>query len=227
VVAVALHTAIYGPYDKVKPVPPTLGVPAFFHTDLLSTAMHAAELGWTPKIVPHSVATLKGDPDVTAPMLSHKWWKTHPDLAAPEAEVSLWVDGSMTVHDGYVEKCMEALGDDDWVLVKHPWRDCALAEALYSAELIWRYDRVTLMAQHDSYARFHPAGWGLFATGASVRRHTPAVLELGRQWWTECLTWSHQDQVSLPVLLKLAGDQIRWNTKMPWEEWWTLTPHGS
>lgn len=225
-VAVALHTAIYGPYDSVKKLPSSLGVPAYLHTDSDRTAEAAADLGWTPQVVRHGIATFNGPPAVTAPMLAHKWWKTHPDLACPDAEVTLWVDGSMTVLDSYVDRCMAALGDDDWVLVKHPWRTCALDEARYSATLTWRYDAEALTRQHDHYAGFHPAGWGLFASGASVRRHTPAVLELGRQWWTECLNWSHQDQVSLPVLLRLAADSIRWNMNMPWEQWWLLHPHG-
>lgn len=230
---VAVYTAIYGPYDRVKPAP--AGVRSVLYTDLRSTAAAAHELGWEPRVVRHGIATLHGAPAVTAPMLAHKWWKTHPQLALPDVDVSIWLDGSMeTVVPDLADRCLQALGGDDWVMVRHPWRDCAIEEGYYSATLTWRYDHDALTRQTDFYARFHPRHWGLFATGANVRRHGDEVALLCDQWWRECVHWSHQDQVSLPVLLRLAqldmlpglGRPVQWNTNMPWDEWWKLHEHG-
>lgn len=225
---VSLYTSIYGRYDSVKPVPLDLGVPAFFYTDSVETAERARESGWTALVVPHSVATLNGRPGITEPMLNHKWWKTHPDRACPNTEVSIWIDGSMTITTPeFVKLCVEALGDDDWALTPHPSRTCIYPEADYSATLTWRYDAPSIKAQAAHYSTFHPFNWGLMATGFCVRRHTPAVIEVGEHWWDECVNWSHQDQISLPVLLRLFEGKVRINWNLPWFQWWFLHEHGS
>jgi hypothetical protein len=219
---VALYTAIYGDSDWVKPVP-NLGVPCILYTDRELSAP-----GWEVRVVPHCIATLKGSPAITAPMLAHKFWKTHPHLAVPDADVSLWIDGSMqVVVDDYVERCLAALDVDDWSCVRHPSRGCIYPEADVSATLTWRYDADAIQAQADFYRSIgHPANWGLIATGANVRRHTANVIELGELWWKECLKWSHQDQLSLPVLLRLADGKVPFNYNLPWFQWWHLYEHG-
>ena len=182
--------------------------------------------GWWPTVVPHGIVTLKGKPEIVAPMLAHKWWKTHPELACPGADVSLWIDGSMEVQvDDYVLRCLDALGQDDWACVPHPSRGCIFDEGRYSATLTWRYDAEAILAQIHFYSAFHPPNWGLIATGANVRRHTPKVIETCHQWWDECLSWSHQDQLSLPVLLRVNED-VKFNYNLPWFEWWHLHEHG-
>lgn len=220
---VAVYTAIYGAYDTPKPLP-DLGVPAYLYTD----NPHLQAPGWQVRVVRHGIATLKGDPRTTGPMLAHKWWKTHPELACPDADITLWLDGSMVVTVGdYVARCLAALGGDDWACVRHPWRTCVFDEGEYSATLTWRYDTAVMLAQVEQYRAInHPRGWGLIATGANVRRHTPEVVNLSHQWWDECVNWSHQDQLSLPVLLRLADGRVRWNMNLPWHEWWELVPHG-
>lgn len=225
---VALYTAIYGESDWVKPAPPGLSSPPKLYTDSPDVADEAWRQGWAPIIRPHFITTLKGEPKIVAPMLAHKWWKTHPELACPGTDVSLWIDGSMEVNvQDYVLRCLDALGEDDWACVPHPCRTCVFDEGRYSATLTWRYDSEAMLEQVKFYEQFHPPGWGLIATGANVRRHTPEVIELSHQWWDECLTWSHQDQLSLPVLLRLAEGKVRWNMNLPWHQWWTLHEHGT
>lgn len=228
---VAIYSAIYGQYDRAKKLP-DLGVPAYLYTD--NPQIEAP--GWEIRHIPHGVATTNGEPGIVAPMLAHKWWKTHPDLACPDAEVSLWIDGSIELHDtqpSYVEQCLQALGDDGWAMVPHPSRACIYPEAEVTETLTWRYDRVAVRRQIDFYRDNvrHPRGWGLMATGANARRHTPQVLRVSHQWWVECVNWSHQDQLSLPVLLRLMDEgpvdhRFSYNYNIPWHEWWTLHPHG-
>lgn len=247
VVSAVIYSAIYGGYDDPKPLPAGLGIPAYMFTDTFETAMAAGELGWTPRVVPHGVATLNGDPGRVAPMLAHKYWKTHPgDLAWPHApadvDVAIWVDGSITIaRPDFPELCLAALRQDDLALTPHPWRNCALAEGDYSATLP-RYAGTGVDRQTEFYRSLgHPRGWGLFASGVLAWRLNEATRAFGRYWWHECLNWSHQDQVSLPVLLRLAGErqlvmtdrataearvaQLAWNANLPWEQWWTLNHH--
>ncbi|HET6482086.1 MAG TPA: hypothetical protein VFG35_18930, partial [Actinoplanes sp.] len=134
-----------------------------------------------------------------------------------------------------LDRCLAALGDDDWSVMRHPWRNCVFDEATYSATLVTRYDSAAMMRQHDRYLSDvwnHPRGWGLFATGNMVRRHTNTVWCLGEEWWGHNQTFSHQDQISLPVLFRTyaegdhIGPRLRWNANLPWGEMWHLHPHG-
>lgn len=208
-----LYSALYGNYEAPKPLP-DLGIPAIMYTD----DPDLVAPGWEVRHVPL---------DVDTPMMRAKYWKCFPRLAAFGADISLWVDASMTILvDDYVQRCLDALGDDDWVMVKHPGRPCVYDEADVSATMVHKYDPAELKAQVEYYRSIgHPAKWGLFANGANVRRHTAAVAQVCEQWWWECTTRSCQDQVSLPVLVRLAGDRLRWNTNMPWGEWWSVGWH--
>lgn len=261
---VVLFSAIYGGYDEPKPLPAGLDAPAIMLTDRPETAHLASAAGWHAFVVPHGIATTKGDPARLAPMLAHKWWKTHPqalnELTIEAAigadamawlveqgpardddgtlcrgvEVALWVDGSMTITaPDYGARCLAALGSDDVAFTPHPWRTCAIAEGEYSATLA-RYSNTQVAAQTEFYGRFHPRGWGLIATGAIAWRVNLMTRAFGHAWWEEQLNWSHQDQISLPVLLRLTdehqfgpmeGVALAWNRNLPWEQWWTLANH--
>lgn len=218
---VGLYTAIYGSYDRPK-ILPKLDIPALLYTDNAVLARDAAESGWVGIVSPTP-------PAATTPMLQAKWWKTHPAIAVPEADISLYVDGSMTILDeDYVQRCLDALGEDDITFVTHPWRDCIYTEADYSATLP-RYADADVLAQAAYYRLIgHPERWGLFASGANVRRHTPEVIKHGEFWWEENVNRTWQDQLSLPVITRLMElrEGLRWNTNMPWHEWWHLGEHG-
>lgn len=233
---VALYSALYGGYEYAKPLPADLGCRAIMYTDELD--LHAP--GWEVRVVTDHLpdaaieSAQRFDPKATPGMLRHKWWKCHPALAVPDADVTIWADASLLITaDSYAKRCLEALGDDDWCAVRHPWRTCIYTEAAFSARLE-RYDAAALKRQVATYSAMgHPANWGLIATGANVRRHTVAALETGEHWWWEIVTRSHQDQLSLPVLFRLAEQQaassgfpFRWNMNMPWDIWWGVYEHG-
>ncbi|HEX8108516.1 MAG TPA: hypothetical protein VF516_12370 [Kofleriaceae bacterium] len=239
---VVLYSALYGRYEHPKPLPADLGCRAVMFVDDDEIFDEAQAAGWeawkvADPISPADIARAQAiDPAATAGMLRHKWWKTHPVEAGSMfgAKITLWVDASLLITaDRYAERCLEALGDDDWCAVPHPSRDCVYEEALFSATLA-RYHAGALAQQSAAYvAMGHPRHWGLFATGANVRRHTPPVVEVSHEWWKECTGRSHQDQVSLPVLFRMAQDiglvdagPLRWNARMPWARWWGVYEHG-
>jgi len=216
---IVIYSAIYGGYDRPKPVPADIGVPCIMFTD--DQELHAP--GWD---------LIVGNPpggDGWSPMMKHKYWKIHPHRAFPDARMSMWLDGSMTIIvNDYVQRCVTALGNDDWSLVRHPARSCIYDEASFSA-ILARYDGPALLRQVEYYRTIgFPTGWGLMATGANVRRHTDIVAETNEHWWHENVERSHQDQLSLPVILWLMqrrGLTFNWN--LPWFEWWHLSEHGA
>lgn len=220
---VAIYTALYGNYEPVKPMPDGMTVPCILLTD--DPGLVAP--GWQVVHAPGRV-TLPGR---DGPMMQAKWWKTHPvealGVAGVAADVSCWIDASMTlVSADYPALCLDALGGDDWSMVRHPGRDCIYDEADFSLTLP-RYQGIGIEDQVEYYrtAVGHPKHWGLFACGANVRRHTAAVEKLCGQWWWECATRTWQDQVSLPVLVRLAGSELKWNVNIPWSTWWAVQDH--
>lgn len=237
---IALYSALYGSYEYPKPLPIDLDCPAILYTDEADIVAP----GWEVRVIddhfPDEQAwnNARQDRSATRAMMAAKFWKCHPMEALPDVDVSMWVDASMLVTaDRYSKRCLEALGDDDWCTMRHPHRTCIFDEAQFSGTLA-RYDAEALAAQAGFYADIgHPRYWGLFANGANVRRHTPATIELSAHWWHECLTRSHQDQLSLPVLFRLHEEggplhaergepPFRWNVNMPWGAWWGLYEHG-
>lgn len=220
---VALVTAVYGDYDLPKTLPHGLRADAFLYTDNPGVAALAHAAGWNPIIDPlYHVAT---------PMLRAKYWKTHPLEAAYGYDASVWIDGSMTITvPDFIEKCVAALGIDDVAMTPHPVRDCIYPEATVTRALA-RYADCDPIAQVNFYRDVigHPAGWGLMASGASTRRHNDAVRSWGQFWWDDCVNWTYQDQLSLPVITRLMTleGKLRWNTNMPWAQWWGISNHGS
>lgn len=240
----AVYSAVYGGYEVTPyPIPADLPCDAVMVTDSPVFADRATLAGWKVTIAdppPFIVKSENGDPAITVPMLKHKYWKTHPAAAMELAEqrrveAAIWVDGSMRICvDGetFVKANLDALGEDDWSLIPHPWRTCIYDEAVYSATLHYRYDPGAMMRQHDLYQASpweHPRYWGLFASGHSVRRLTAGVAELSHRWWIENLEHSHQDQISLPVMIRRYAEElgVHWNTRLPWATLWELNPHGA
>lgn len=216
---------MYGGYDWPKDLSRVVldDVEARLWTDDYDLGLSADKLGW--HVVVDEDPT--GDPYLS-PMLKAKYVKTHPLECAWNADVSIWVDGSMTITvPNFVELCLEALGDDDASFTPHPWRRCIWPEALETAQLR-RYDDCDPLAQVNYYGSIgHPRNWGLFASGAFTVRHSDKVREWGQHWYHECTNRTYQDQLSMPVITRLMERDrgFKWNTNMPWAKWWGIANH--
>lgn len=208
---VALYTAIYGGYDDPKPCFDA-GVDCVLFTDDPSLVAP----GWRVRYEPL--------PYISTPMLRAKYWKTHPLDALPGADVSIWVDGSITPGPHFATKCLQAVNDVEIAFTPHPWRDCIYDELDASVGLT-KYNATQMRLQCAHYRRFgHPERWGLFATGAMTRRHHRRVRNAMNGWWIENTLWSWQDQLSLPYVMR-EHPEVQWNTAMPWDTWWTIEEH--
>lgn len=139
----------------------------------------------------------------------------HPRLAAKfakcmpwefvDADVWVWLDGSIVPTADMVEKFLDALGDGQVAQFPHPDRVSLRAEALVSMKLA-KYQGLDLLGQVRHYVEGeHPDDWGLWATGLMVWRDCEAVRDMGWRWFKEILAWSIQDQLSQPVVLRQCG----------------------
>ena len=207
-----VYTAIYGGYDKPKPAPDDA------HAVLYTDNPHLEAKGWHVKYDPLGW--------ISSPMLRAKWWKTHPDLAVPNADATVWIDGSLTPLPGFGKTAEKALRGLDWVLTPHPLRDCIYNELDASTPLP-KYEPDQMRKQIAYYReQGHPQQWGLFATGCMVRLNVTRVNAASDEWWRENAHWSWQDQLSLPVVIR-RHPEIRWASELQWgEPFWAYTDHG-
>lgn len=208
-----MYSAIYGGYDRPKPVF-NVGARCVLYTD--QADLEAP--GWEVRYEPLDW--------ISTPMLRAKYWKTHPDVAVHDADVTVWIDGSIVPGPRFAAQCRDALSKDDIAFTPHPLRDCIYTEL--DASMLPKYEPHERMVRQVNYYRKagHPERWGLFATGVIARRHHRRVLQLCGEWWQENITWSWQDQLSLPYVVR-RHPEIAWSASLPWAQWWGYVEHGA
>jgi hypothetical protein len=188
-----VYTSIYGDFDQSlrQPVP----------VRLFTEATHP---------------TTFGDPRMAA-----KWWKLHPELAAPDADVTIWIDGNIEIRDPrFPEYALAELGDDDAVFTRHPDRD-DLADELAISLHLGKYDGQDISGQVGAYlAAGHPPHWGLAHGAILVRRNNERVRAFDAAWWEEICRWSMQDQLSLAPLMRTQPLRWHWFKRSPLDLGW-------
>lgn len=144
--------------------------------------------------------------------LAGVWWKCHPDLVLPDEPVTIWIGGNFDILvSDFAERCLDELGDDDVLLMRHPWRDDLVDEEAESHPNP-KYDGQDTAGQIASYmAAGHPRMFGLAHGGFLVRRNVERVQRFNDAWWAEITRWSISDQLSLPYVMANSG--LRWH-------WW-------
>lgn len=206
-----IYSANYGAWDPPRPN----AAPVRLFTDQTHPLACAARYLRPYQPVSHSHLS----PPSTQNRLNAKWWKLRPDLALPDEPVTIWIDASVTIlRPDFAELCLAELGDDDALLMRHPWRDCVYAEAAVSQapELEHKYGGQFIPEQMARYReQGHPEGWGLVQTTVIVRRDTERMRALNDAWWAEIVAWSIQDQLSLPPRLRTMD--LRWH-------YWPVNP---
>ena len=161
---------------------------------------------------PETAQYLEGHGSIGGSRLAAKFWKTHPHVACPDAEVTVWLDGNMVPNrPSFLDDLVRELGDDDLLLFRHPWRDDIYEEAAVS-RTGQKYDGQPLEAQVAAYReQGHPEHWGLMHAAVIVRRNTPAMRALDDALWAETLRWTLQDQIALAYLLRGWGGRWHWH----------------
>lgn len=209
----AVYSAIYGGYDRPKPVF-NVGADCVLFTD--DPDLDAP--GWQVRYEPLGW--------ISTPMLRAKYWKTHPDVALPGVDLSVWIDGSIIPKPRFAANCRDAAAKVDVAFTPHPLRNCIYTEL--DASRLPKYEPHAVMERQVNYYRKagHPERWGLFASGVMVRRHHRRVLQVMQDWWVENTTWSWQDQLSLPFVVR-RHPEVAWDTTLPWAQWWDYQEHGT
>jgi len=112
-------------------------------------------------------------------------------------DVCVWVDGNTSFDASKIDE----LAEHDFVISKHPQRDCLYDEAVaivkYGKDTQENMDRIT-----ERYAREGvPKNVGMVASHVIVRKNTEENREFCRRWWEEVQDNSHRDQMSFNYVL--------------------------
>src|SRR5947209_6787657 len=126
----------------------------------------------------------------------------------PRSDLSIWIDGSLRIKSpAFITDMRKKLGNGDWAMFVHPWRDCIYEEAASSIALP-KYQSMPIMEQVNDYRSIVPAHAGLYGCGVIARREPASdrMMKVNELWWNENLRWTAQDQLSLPYVLRKIGD---------------------
>lgn len=210
----AVYTAIFGGYDVLQDLPPGIeqsGADFVCFTDD-ATLTHPQ---WDVRHIapPHA-----------HPRMAAKHFKCLPHAVLPDHEETLWVDGRFRIEDpAFPSEALAYLDAAPLALFLHPERGCIYDEAIVSQSMP-KYAGLDIDGQMATYrAEGYPTRGGLYAGGILARRDCAEMRAANGQWMAECLRWTYQDQLSLPVVLRRCGlapvvfRQYLWATK--WGSW--------
>lgn len=110
--------------------------------------------------------------------------------------VAIWLDSNMTLRTD------PAKAMSNFSLHLHRRRDC-IYEEIEECRRLKKAKPELLDKQELAYRlRGHPTNWGLWENGFSVRRNTPEIQSLCKDWVNELNEHTQRDQISLPVVLR-------------------------
>ena len=183
-----LITGIFGGHDTLKPLPDLHG---FDEAVCVTDNPGLQADGW--KII---VKTSNFDSRRAAKSPKMQPWRYLSTYSA------VWVDGSVRIHDGrFSQFAREHLAADDFLAWEHPEpRNCLYQEADYCQD--WpKYANEPIRQQTAAYREAGmPEGFGLWAAGTIGMNRTPRTSMFALSWYSHNISWSYQDQISLPFL---------------------------
>ena len=120
------------------------------------------------------------------------------------SDVSIWLDGNITLQVPPSQLVDEFLGDKDFWLMTHFARKCLYEEG--EACLPLEGDNRDVYDQMHRYSQEGmPKDFGLFECNVIIRRNTELVRRVNETWWAEVCMGSRRDQLSFTYALWKNG----------------------
>jgi len=181
---VVLYTAIFGPFDQLKPM---TFVDDFDYFCISDRAIDAPK-PW--KII--SVSRPSHDRSKSARYFKHK-----PSIFFSHYDYNIWLDATHFQKSSL----LGLIGVQDICAMSHYESKTIMDEFESCVRL--RKDNPDLMKmQVDSYYRDgFDDSTGVFSTACLIRRNTKSVEALQEIWWQQIDRWSRRDQISFPYCL--------------------------
>jgi hypothetical protein len=181
------------------------------------TDCHEAEDGWE-MVQPERHCQTGRAEQQRCKILAHEYF--------PDADFSVWCCWGATLLASAEEAAGWLPDDRHLAVARHPYRDCAYAEALAAVtagkETAANAARLAEFLTSSGYPRHN----GLAATTVLIRRHTSETECFNALWWDLSNRYSMRDQ--------LTFDYVSWKLQMPyfvlpWElansPHWLWRPH--
>lgn len=183
-----VYTCITGGYDCLRePERVTEGFDYVCFTDNLELKSDV----WKIKPLPKETEEL-------SQVKKQRYVKINPHKVLKEYDLSIWVDGNITVKGDMNEFVNKFLKDDCNIYVpQHPSRNCIYDEA--RAVISIRKDKEEIVKpQIDGYEKEgFPKKCGLLQSNILLRRHNEEdCIKLMDEWFAELKVKSHRDQLS-------------------------------
>lgn len=131
-----------------------------------------------------------------------------PDELFDNYEYSIYADIKRPVVSNFDQLIKFLQDGSDFLVRKHPGRNCAYKEADFLLRKNW-YDNSAILKQVEFYKKEgFPAHSGLYWSVQLFRRHTKELKEFSRLWWKQVERYSYRDQISLPYVAWKTGMRI-------------------
>ena len=152
-----------------------------------------------------------------------RYVKINPHKLLSDYDISIWVDGCVSLNDNLNELLSNVMTDDISVYVpKHPVRNCIYREARAVLSL-GRDKKEIVNPQVDRYKKEgFPSDYGLLQSNILIRRHNEEdCIRLMEDWFNELKDNSHRDQLSFNyVLWKNSDIKIKYLDKNIYKSKW-------
>ena len=141
------------------------------------------------------------------PCRNAKIHKILPHRFFPDAEYSLWIDGSIVIKSTLpIQKwAREYLRKHDLSVFKHPVRNCIFQEGMYCMKKELDRPEIIDRQMQKYYEAGYPLNNGLAECTILLRRHTPRMRRFDEAWYAEIQAHSRRDQLSFNYVAHKLG----------------------
>jgi hypothetical protein len=183
-----IYTCITGGYDSlIEPKIITKGFDYVCFTDNKDMKSDVWEIIPLPK-----------ETEGLSQVKKQRYVKINSHLVLGEYDLSIWVDGNVTIKDNLNKFLDDILKEDCSIYVpQHPNRKCIYAES--EAVIAMKKDtREIIKPQLDRYkSEGFPKDFGLLQSNIMIRKHNEKdCIKFMEEWFSEVKNGSHRDQLS-------------------------------
>ena len=193
-----IYTCIVGNYDSL--IDPKYISEGFDYVCFTDNLNFKSDI-WIIKPLPNDVENL---PQIK----KQRCIKINPHKYLSEYDLSIWVDGNVTINGDLNELVSEVVNDDCSIYIpKHPSRDCIYNEASIVIS-IKKDTKENVEKQIERYRnKSFPKNYGLLQSNILIRKHNNKdCIKLMESWFKEVKNGSHRDQLSFNYCLWLNQD---------------------
>jgi len=208
-----IYTCISGNYDSL--IDPTYVTEGFDYICFTDNENFKSDI-WDIRPLPKETEEL-------SQVKKQRYVKINPHKLLPEYDISIWVDGNVSIKGDLNEFIDSVIKDDISIYVpQHPSRNCIYAES--KAVISMKKDKKeNVEPQIKRYEEEgFPKNYGLLQSNILLRKHNESdCIRLMESWFEELKNNSHRDQLSFNyVLWKNSDINILYMDKFIYKSKW-------